>query len=597
MRKGFTLIESLFAVTIASAGTALLIKEQSEENKINESIKFSNDIQTIIQGIDHRISIDGYDPSLWTKMNWANEEEIVKDLLGKELVSTGSNCSGGTWTPSINSELETKLIECNLWEDRNGIEVDMNASLHTDSIGFIQRFDLIFNFKNQENFEDYFLGLKNGFLNTKLNKNKEISGLHTYELVSLADTTSTITTSECINNFGNCAFKASYNRSGGNEYLRADGGNSMIGEHITFIETKGQAPMKCIRWENTDRNGSGTWTQKSDEDCGVGIYNTTPVSVDIVGDTGTFKNILLDKECIVYEWNGTNVIDNGKRSPCGTTNDGTMLYQAVENTIANTATFLESRIELANIKEANINKASIEDLTVNIANINEIVTPLINTNLLNVNGLLQVNGRSLFTNGIAEFGEDIYVDKDATINKDLLVYEETTLLGNTEIQGETNILNNLTVKDNLTVTNGALTTKNIESNNIIVNSKLKINSVKTVGSSCSSSSESIAISNTGMLLSCQSGKWKEPEAIFTPEVVYEGAAKRCVNIDKKGYYIAYTHYGTSSVYVNDWDEFSYGSSMTSSNSSIGVYYTKLKEICGRGNHGTPYISKLMWQHP
>ncbi len=593
MKYGFTIIESLLALTIAGAGAITLINQNAKEAQKNQALSFSNDIVTIINAVDHRISIDGYDPSLWTKTNWANENEIVNDLLGKELVSTGSHCSGGMWTPSILSELKTKLIPCQLWKQRKNIEVNMNAEIGIDSVGFIQNFDLIFTFSNQSSFEKYFLSTKNGLIKSQINTNKEISGLHTFETVSLSNTNNIITNTQCINDFSNCAFKASFNRSGGNEYMRADGGNSMIGEHITFIESKGQAPLKCIRWENTQRDGSGNWTQKPNEDCGIGIYNNSPVSIDAVADTGTFKNILLDKQCIVYEWNGSNVIDNGKRSPCGITNNGSVIYQTVQNTIAKTATFSEIRGDQAYIDKANINQ-----LNVTIANIDEIITPLINTNALNVNGLLQVNGRAIFNNGDAQFGENIYVEKTSNLKGDLIVHEETTLIGDTNIEGVTNILNNLIVQDNINITNGKLSTNNIETNNISIGNNLKINNIKNINDSCVKNNESLAINSNGVLLSCQNGKWTEPEALFAPDTIYTGSGTLiCIGINKPGYYIAYTNYGTSSLYVNNLNSITYGSSMTSSNSHIGVYYEPtVKQICGHGNHGTPRIIKLIWQH-
>tara|TARA_Y100001960_G_scaffold322531_1_gene399184 strand:- start:6886 stop:8679 length:1794 start_codon:yes stop_codon:yes gene_type:complete len=523
MKKGFTLIESLLALTIAGAGTAILIKEKAEENKFNLGISLSNDIQTIIQGVDHRISIDGYDPSLWTKTNWANEEEIVKYLLRKELVSTGSNCSGGTWTPSINSELKTKLIECNLWENRNNIEVDMNASIHTDSVGFIQRFDFIFNLKNQENFEDYFLGLKNGFFNTNLNKNKEISGLHSYEMVSLSDTTKTITTSECIKNISDCAFKASYNRSGGNEYLRVDGGNSMIGEHITFIESKGQAPMKCIRWENTNRDGSGTWTQESDEDCGIGIYNETPhpIMVDIAGDTGTFKNILLDKECIVFDFNGTNVIDTGIKSPCGTNQTTGEIFQVIDNISSKNGyieNFYVSNLSAYYIAITNIKAESITSKFAYIEN--KLKTDMIES--FTNNGIITVNSKLTLKNLLkVENNVDITGNINATSGtiNNLNAYNITN---NNLTSNNVANLNKLNTSNTTTI-NGEFISKNKATfhnggtfnRRIIGNEFIQLNNWVAENSACYPNGV-ISRTSTGKLLSCVNGYWRGSS--FSPSV-------------------------------------------------------------------------------
>tara|TARA_Y100001960_G_scaffold332700_1_gene434295 strand:+ start:19908 stop:21644 length:1737 start_codon:yes stop_codon:yes gene_type:complete len=431
MKNGFTLVESVIALSLAGAGTTLLLAHQSEESKKTEALIFANEVTSIVNAVDHRVAIDGYDPSLWSKTSWSNEEDIVKNLISKDLVSVDSNCSGGSWVPTIASEAKTKLTECNLWKNRKNIDMSMSANMNLDSVGFIQSFDLVFKITNDKDFEDYFINIKRGLANVKANPNKEIAGLHTYNLISLS-TSKDITASECFNDPSDCAFKASFNRSGGNEYLRVDGENSMIGSHISFVDTKGNAPLKCIRWENTNRDGTGVWTQKSDENCGVGIYNKTPVSVEITADTGTFKNVVLDKECVVYEWNGSNIVDNGKRSPCGMTNNGSEIYQTVENSIANTATFNELYSETAEI---------------NVAKISEIQTALLNAEVVNIKTELKVEGESVF-NGIVNVNNDLKVSGKTT-TKDLTVTNNTNVK-NLVATGNSN-LNNVTIKD-LTVT-------------------------------------------------------------------------------------------------------------------------------------------------
>jgi type II secretory pathway pseudopilin PulG len=458
MKNGFTLIESVLALSLAGAGTTLLLAHQSDESKKTEALIFANQVTSIINAVDHRVAIDGYDPLLWSKTSWSNEEDIVKNLISKDLVSVNSNCGGGSWVPTVASEAKTKLTECNLWKNRKNIDMSMSANMNLDTVGFIQSFDLIFKIIDDKDFEDYFINIKRGLANVKANPNKEIAGLHTYNLISLS-TLLDITASECFNNPSDCAFKASFNRSGGNEYLRVDGENSMIGSHISFVDTKGNSPLKCVRWENTNRDGTGTWTQKSDEDCGVGIYNKTPVAVEVTADTGTFKNVVLDKECVVYEWNGSNIIDNGKRSPCGMTNNGTEIYQTVENTIANTATFSELYAETAEI---------------NIAKISEIQTALLNAEVVNINKELKVDGESAF-NGIVNVNNDLKVSGE-TKTKDLTVTNNTnvknlvatgdTKLNNLTTTGNSN-LNNVTIK-NLTVTGDTkLNTLNISEDLII----------------------------------------------------------------------------------------------------------------------------------
>ncbi|HFG1882363.1 TPA: hypothetical protein ACGF2H_003598, partial [Vibrio cholerae] len=322
----------LSVMVLGSISTGIILKEVENRNQ-NERLRFVDEARSIVKAVDHRIAIDGYDPDLWTKLKWESEEEIVDFLIKEELTSEyHDKCSDGKWKPAINSENNTKLIECNLWKYRKNHGEAMSAEVRIDYAGFIQGFDLFINFTDEENFKNYFRDIKYSLNKLSVNKSQELSGIYLNSIVSTS-TKSDISSYECINNPLDCSIKLSLERSGGNEYLRADGGNSMIGEHLTFIESKGQAPLKCVRWSNTVRDGSGSWSRELDEDCGIGIYEKTgqPVMVDVVADTGTFKNIALDKECIVYKWDGSKVVDSGKVAPCGMTNEGSELYQVISN--------------------------------------------------------------------------------------------------------------------------------------------------------------------------------------------------------------------------------------------------------------------------
>lgn len=447
-KKGFTLIESLLALSIAGGVAGVMISSESEHNNNESGQLLIEEINEIINAVDHRIAIDGYDPLLWgSKLEWSTESEIAKLLIKEQLNSEDSNCSGGKWKPSLNTEKETNIIKCGLWEKRRGIEGDISAKMNVDSIGFIQNFELMFSFNKQKEFNDYFQGLKKGMQQFDIKGKREISGDHTIELVKTSNPNSIMSVKQCISDPLNCSIKASFNRSGGNEYIRADGQNSMIGEHFTFIESKTSAsPMKCLRWTKSDRNGSNDWgVSPIETDCGIGIYKngTDPIIVDTVSDTGTFKNVVLDRECHVFSWNGTTVSDSGDKSPCGMIRDdnsttGTKeVIQVVTTSMANTGIFNEVQAKELNAENINIQVANIDNLVAKTINA-EIIKV---SNELNIDGIAEFNDIVNFNTtsvvnfyGETNFFEDVDFNKHVNVDS-LTVNNETTIKGDLIVEG------------------------------------------------------------------------------------------------------------------------------------------------------------------
>jgi len=372
-KQGFSLIELLAVLTIlATVAGYVILKEVDSRNRKNMTL-FINDAYNIIKAVDHRIAIDGYDPDLWMKNKWDDEEEIVEDLIKKDLTSKNlSTCTGGKWEPSIESEKKTKLIECNLWNNRKSHGESISAKLDVDQNGFIQSFDIFVKF-NESFLSENVVNIKYALREIKIIKQQQITGIHTLGLYSMKNDKN-ITAWQCVQDMDNCSLKLSLTRSGGNEYLRVDGENSMISSHISFIESKGHSPMKCIRWS---KSSSGTWKQKVDSDCGIGIYNSSPISVDLAINTGTFKNIVLDKTCTVYEWTGAAIVDSGKISPCGIVNGDSEIIQVIDNVIASRATIKDLKsqdFETDNIVARN---ANISELNSSIAYIDHLVAKMV----------------------------------------------------------------------------------------------------------------------------------------------------------------------------------------------------------------------------
>lgn len=466
-KKGFSLVEALLVMGVSTAGAIGTIQYNQDKSNKLENTNMVLDISNIINAIDQRITIDGYNVSSWSKTSWSNESEIVSDLLLKELIASGSSCSGGNWIPSLSTMNTKNLVDCNLWQQRRGLDLDMSAAFKLDSVGFIQDFDFFLSFNNVEDFNDNFLDYKYALTKSLEKNKKEVSGIHSYELVEKGNSLNKLTSQQCVARTTDCSFKVSFNRSGGAEYMRSDGDNSLINDHLTFIETKDSAPINCLRWKNTKRDGTGVWEEELIEECGVGIYRnaSNPVMVDVLADTGTFKNITLDKSCIVYEWNGSNVVDSSSTSPCGITNSGTEIIQVVENTIAKTATVKDIYLE-----KGFINIAETDLLSVRVSDINEIITTEINTEIALISNELNVDGVSILKNsdinGLSDFNSQVSFNSIADFNSlstfksDLSINQSTTIK-------DVNVKNNLFAKNNLN-------TKNLIANDLVGKKDLTI---------------------------------------------------------------------------------------------------------------------------
>lgn len=480
-KNGFTLFEALLSVMVlGSISTGIILKEVENRNQ-NERLRFIDEAMSIVKAVDHRIAIDGYDPDLWTKLKWDNEEDIVNSLIKEDLISQyHDKCSGGKWKPAINSENNTKLIECNLWQSRKNNGETIKAELREDSLGFIQGFDLFISFDDIANFKKYFRDIKYSLNQISVNPSQEISGIYINNLVSTSSGVD-ISSYECINDPVDCSIKLSLERSGGNEYLRADGSNSMIGEHLTFIESKGQSPLKCLRWSNTQRDGSGIWSKIDDEDCGIGIYTETnqPVMVDVVADTGTFKNVLLDQNCIYYQWNGSEVVNSGTTKPCGISNDGSEVFQVVPNSY-------NENIHTDKLYSNTIHTKSLitETLSSNVLEaLDRLKTDLIESSTLNVP---------------IEVLSDLTIKEILRAENDFYVYNNAYVGGNQIITGMVQAQGDI-----------------ISDSRLVSTEELELKKVNTEGSSCSTNG-SISRLTDGSLLSCASGKWQSTLEKSTP---------------------------------------------------------------------------------
>lgn len=475
-KKGFTLVETLLAVGVAGATSSLLIYNQSIKDQDNEMEKFSNELYSIISAMDKRLNIDGYDESKWSKQKWNNESEIVTSLLTKEFIAKDSKCENGTWEPEDSAATEINLVQCGLWKNRKGLDLTMSAEITKDSVDFIQGLDLYLTFNEVSVFEEDFIRLKSK-LSKSFSGKEEVTGFHSYSYVDFNDKNKEIGSIDCAKDPLHCTIKLSYDRMDGKEYqkaeyLKTDGSSSILGDNLTFIDSAGNAPLKCVRWSNEKKDGSGVWVRNETEECGIGFYKegTNPVMLDVVSKTGTFENILLDKECVIYELLPGEKIpkDLGKKSACGVYSDSEV-YQVVENISSMNGYFTEY-----NSKNIKGDTLKTKNLDVAVANIDKIIARNIDVEELNIDGELKFKDNTVVVN----FNDSVTFEKDMDMLKTTTLEATSNTAFNRKLNINNNInsnSNNIVFENNLLVNNQVDSKVLIASDLVDVSNNLKIN--------------------------------------------------------------------------------------------------------------------------
>lgn len=475
-KKGFTLVETLLAVGVAGATSSLLIHNQSMKDQDNEMEKFSNELYSIISAMDKRLDIDGYDESKWSKQKWNNESEIVTSLLTKEFIAKDSNCANGTWEPEDSAAKEVNLVQCDLWKNRKGLDLTMSAEITKDSVDFIQGLDLYLTFNEVSVFEENFIRLKSK-LSRSFSGKEEVTGFHSYSYVDFNDKNKEIGSIDCINDPLHCTIKLSYDRMDGKEYqqaeyLKTDGSSSILGDNLTFIDSAGNAPLKCVRWSNEEKDGSGVWIRNITEECGIGFYKegANPIMLDVVSKTGTFENILLDKECVVYELLSGEKIpkDLGKKSACGVYSDSEV-YQVVENISSMNGYFDEY-----NSKNVDGDTLKTKNLDVAVANIDKIIARTIGVEELNIDSELKFKDTTVVVN----FNDSVTFEKDMDMLKTTTLEATSNAIFNKKLNIDKDLNGNghkIIFENNLLVNNQVGSKNLIASDLVNVSNNLKVN--------------------------------------------------------------------------------------------------------------------------
>ncbi|MEZ9495773.1 type II secretion system protein, partial [Vibrio splendidus] len=429
IKKGMTLIESLLVLAVTGTASAAFIKQQSSSAENDNIEKIAVEFSQILNAIDTKIELEGYADDHWSKLSF-NKNEFSNFLI-EELTAKGSKCKG-KWQPTSPTESDTALINCGLWQSNTPFGLEPRIDFKVDTNNFISEANVLLKFTDEKSFYENVNKIRRVL--TKTSKSfVQKTGRHSTTFVDV-NTKNNLTSTECLRKSINCAISLNYERSGGFESLGTDGRNSMVGDHLTFIEAVGQTPLTCVRWY---KDNFGEWQSNGSEECGIGIYNGTnsPVMVDLVVENGTFEgNLVLDKTCDNLFYNTvTNQVEKNGTIPCGFISE-TELISVVENSIAKQGVFDVVNTNNLNAKSINTKSLNVKDGNFDTMTVN---------NKLDVLGLttldeLVVHDETKFE-GEVTFKQNSVFEKNVDINGVLNVNQDI-------------IANNISVRKNIKAT-------------------------------------------------------------------------------------------------------------------------------------------------
>ncbi|MCK8072426.1 type II secretion system protein [Vibrio sp. 1CM23M] len=400
---GFTLIETLAAVAVGGSLAAAGIQSKIESDKDEFAKTKGIELAKVLSAIDNRIATDGYEISLWNKKTW--NKATFNNLLEKQLNATDKRCGVTDWSPTNATDANLQSLDCKSMWTKTPFDMNLSARISADSSNInIDNFDLLMSFKDAEHFKNEF---KNVAKMVRSARSTNLTGSafeHNIGFVNSA-TKMPLTRTECISLAENCSVLANANRAGGSEYVRADGSRSMVDSHLSFVDAKGNSPLKCVRW----RKESGVWGMitpngsSTDENCGIGIYKKAnqPLIAEVLAENGTFENIMLDKECDMLGFDSATklVTTTATRTPCGLRTESQSgvveAIQVIDNTMSNRALIKNLYSNNTQISTLNVSSsAAIENLKVDgsFEVLVDAIMKDIDVQNANVNGTLKVFG-------------------------------------------------------------------------------------------------------------------------------------------------------------------------------------------------------------
>jgi len=208
-KNGFTMIEMLI-VTGLLMSLASITMYWTTATKLKEQSKvFSSEVSNLILAVDRRLYIDGTYINLWSQTEWSDSKQVSYDLIDKQLIAKGNICgSQNGWNPVLAHLSNINLVPCDMWNKKVPFNLNVESSI-VQKNGFIEKFYIIYSFKNKQDMEDNFNYVYSAFKNTKNYPSNSINGSLSFHLAHSDNLDKKIKMQQCIQDHTDCYFVSS----------------------------------------------------------------------------------------------------------------------------------------------------------------------------------------------------------------------------------------------------------------------------------------------------------------------------------------------------------------------------------------------------
>lgn len=410
---GLSLIEFMLALILISLALFAYMSNQREVDREATRNKFAVDVVTILKAFDQKVHVDGYllkkptnyvddvvgrkgtqfEPSFWdnpgntllssatlTGKMYAFDSQF-NSVLNKLLVPRGNTTCGAAdgWVPVPTKEAKNALLPCSLWSKK--IPYDLTGKIYVkfqttpitagnesetpsnDVVNnYVNDVFVTFQFKDANAIKGSYSNMSEMVKRmNELSRNTGSTGTMSFYFAMLGHSGGDVDARgldyplsplECFKSPAACLIVGRWSAKAGQENLRLDGMNSIIGSSIDFKLGANQKSDKamCNRFIRTtdinndesvpgdistgvatDEAPKSSWIYQKNIPCGIGISTTTPTpasnhiiaedqkySVNTLSGSSNFKGLTLDRKCNNFELGADNLIYNlAGNTPCG----------------------------------------------------------------------------------------------------------------------------------------------------------------------------------------------------------------------------------------------------------------------------------------
>lgn len=324
-KEGFTLIETLLALTVLGASVAGGIVGYTKLNNYLEQKSITKDITTVLRAVDSRVSIDGYSYGLWKGSDSLSGLSDVSMFIKQNFISRHDPVCGQAdgWEPQLDEEKNRRFVDCDFWNKKLPFNADITINKSGSSQGFLNRIELLIDIPaentSKESLQERFKTMMNVSKSLQMNDYANKNGINEYNFVNAAG--EKLSSIECSQAGEDCFISASWNKQGFYESLKVSSDNSMIASSVSFIVNKNdhnELTDNCLLWEE---QSNGDWTS-SETECGIGLYSiertANPTTVHLpINESSNVEKVILNKMCDVFSRQVDNGVMVSGKSPCG----------------------------------------------------------------------------------------------------------------------------------------------------------------------------------------------------------------------------------------------------------------------------------------